>query len=408
MRSIALDVHRDFCEVAIKDKDGGEVRSAGRIKTSAEELELFAESLAPDDQVALEATGPALEIKRLIEPHVGRVVIANTRKLRAIAEAKVKTDKVDAGTLCELLAAGFLPEVWGPREELRALRRRLQRRAALVRQRTRAKNELHAVLARNLKGRPPMSDVFGVRGREWLRALDLPADERETVAGCLRQVDFLDREVEGTERALARVALRSAEIRRLMSVPGVNLVSAATFVATVGDVGRFETSRKLVSYVGLDPRVRQSGETPARHGHISKQGSPQARHMLCEAAWIVVRTPGPLRAFYERVRARRGSQIALVATARKLCVLLWHLLTDEQDYAFGRPSLTRHKLRRLELAAGAPSRRGRRSGSAASKREQRHERELSEQFEAAYRRLVEDWQRKPKEKGAGATRGRAS
>jgi hypothetical protein len=193
-----------------------------------------------------------------------------------------------------------------------------------------------------------------------------------------------------------------------MSVPGVNLVSAATFVATVGDVGRFETARKLVSYVGLDPRVRQSGEAPARHGHISKQGSPAARHMLCEAAWIVVRTLGPLRAFYERLRARRGAQIALVATARKLCVLFWQLLTKERDYAFGWPSLTRHKLRRLELIAGDPSRRGRRSGSAASKREQRHERELSERFELAYRRLTEDWQARPKRSGAGATRGRAS
>jgi transposase len=114
MRSIALDVHRDFCEVAIKD--GGEVRSAGRIKTGAEELELFAQSLAGDDRVALEASGPALQIKRLLEPHVGRVVIANTRKLRAIAESKVKTDKVDARTLCELLAAGYLPEVFGPDE----------------------------------------------------------------------------------------------------------------------------------------------------------------------------------------------------------------------------------------------------------------------------------------------------
>jgi hypothetical protein len=208
-----------------------------------------------------------------------------------------------------------------------------------------------------------MSDVFGVGGRAWLETLELPPDERETMAGCLRQVDFLDREVDAIERGLARMALASAEIRRLMSVPGVNLVSAATFWATVGDIRRFQTPRKLVSYVGLDPKVRQSGEAPARHGHISKQGSAAARHMLCEAAWIVVRTPGPLRAFYERVRARRGTQIALVATARKLCVLFWHLLTDEEDYAFGRPSLTRHKLRRLELIAGDPSHRGRRSGS---------------------------------------------
>src|SRR6058998_1258246 len=114
MRSIALDVHRDFCEVAIKE--GTKLRSGGRVKTNVAALELFAQSLAPDDQVALEASGPALAIARIIEPHVERVVVANTRKLRAIAEAKVKTDKVDAATLCELLHAGFLPAVFRPDE----------------------------------------------------------------------------------------------------------------------------------------------------------------------------------------------------------------------------------------------------------------------------------------------------
>jgi transposase len=406
MRSIALDVHRDFCEVAIKQ--GTKLRSGGRIKTSVAELERFAQSLAPDDQVALESSGPALAIKRVIEPHVGRVVVANTRRVRAIAEAKVKTDKVDARTLCELLHAGFLPEVFSPDEWTRSLRRRLQRRSKLVRARTRAKNELHAVLSRNLKGRPPMSDVFGKAGRAWLEALELAPDERETVQGALRQVDFLDAEVGLIERELAGQALSSEEIRRLMTVPGVSLISAATFVAVVGDVTRFATPKKLVSYVGLDPKVRQSGEAPARHGHISKQGSGEARHMLCEAAWVVVRTPGPLRAFYERVRARRGAQIALVATARKLCVLFWHLLTRESDYAFERPSLTRRKLRALELKVDKGWRRGKHSGPRVheTKTDREREREFAEQAEIAYRRLVKDWQ--PKKKGAGATPGRAS
>jgi transposase len=407
MRFIALDVHRDFCEVAIKDESG--LRAGGRVKSSPEELELFAQSLAPDDQVALEATGPSLAIARILEPHVGRVVIANTRKLRAIAESKVKTDKLDASTLCELLAAGFLPAVWSPDEDTRALRRRLQRRAKLVRARTRAKNECHAVLARNLKGRPPMTDVFGKGGREWLAALELPADERETLECCLREVDFLDCEVGLIERELARQALSSEAIPRLMTVPGVSLVSAATFVAVAGDIHRFHSPKKLVSYVGLDPRVRQSGEAPARHGRISKQGSAEARHMLCEAAWVAVRTPGPLRAFYERIRARRGAQIALVATARKLSVLFWHLLTREEDYAFGRPSLTRRKLRALELKTKEGWRRGRYSGPRVheTKNESQHEREFAEQIETAYRRFVQDWQPKPKS-GAGATRGRAS
>jgi transposase len=404
MRSVALDVHRDFCQVAIKE--GGEVRSAGRIKTSPEELELFARSLAPDDQVALEATGPAERIAAILEAHVARVLVANPRKVRAIAEAKVKTDRVDATTLCELLDAGYLPDVWRPDRRTRSLRALLGRRERMVRSRTRAKNAVHAALGRNLKRRPPMSDLFGVAGRRWLAALELPAYERRIVESCLREVDFLSGEIEALERELAHVALCSTEIKRLMSIPGLSLVSAATVVAVVGDIGRFSSPKKLVGYVGLDPKVRQSGAAPAHHGRISKQGSAAARHMLCEAAWIMVRTPGPLRAFYARLRARRGAQIALVATARKLCVLCWHLLVREQDYAFGRPSLHRHKLRRLELIAGDPSRRGQRSGSAASKREQRHERELSEQFESAYRRLVEDWQ--PKRSGAGATPGRAS
>jgi transposase len=406
MRFLALDVHRDFCEVAIKER--GELRSAGRVKTAVEELELFARSLGREDQVALEASGPANAVARILAPHVGRVVIANPLRLRAIAEAKVKTDKLDARTLCELLAAGFLPAVWRPDERTRALRRWLSRRERLVRSRTRAKNEVHAVLQRNLKGRPPASDAFGRRGRRWLGSLELATDERATVDGCLREIDFLSAEIAAIERELARLGLDSAELRRLMSVPGVSLVSALTFLAVVGDIRRFETAKRLVSYVGLDPRVRQSGEAPARHGRISKQGSGAARHMLCEAAWIVVRTPGPLRAFFERLRARRGEQKALVATARKLCVLFWQLLVTEQDYAFGRPSLTRHKLRRLELMAGDPPRRGQRSGSQASKREQLHERELSEQFEQAYRRLVADWQQRPKKRGAGATPGRAS
>jgi transposase len=406
MRSVALDVHRDFCEVAIKDESG--LRLAGRVKSSPAELERFAQSLAPDDQVALEATGSAGAIARILEPHVGRVLIANTRKCSAIAESKVKTDKLDATTLCELLAAGYLPAAWSPDEFTRALRRRLQRRAKLVRSKTRAKNECHAVLARNLSGRPPMTDVFGKAGRQWLAALELPADESETVAGCLREVDFLDSEIALIESELARQALSSEEIRRLMSVPGVSLVSAATFVAVVGDIHRFSSPKKLVSYVGLDPRVRQSGEAPARHGRISKQGSPEARHMLCEAAWVAIRTPGPLRAFYERLRARRGAQVALVASARKLAVLFWHLLTREEDYAFGRPSLTRRKLRGLELKA-KDGRRSWPSGHALStKQDREREAEFARQVETAYRRLVADWQPKPPRSGAGATRGRAS
>ena len=132
-----------------------------------------------------------------------------------------------------------------------------------------------------------------------------------------------------------------------MTVPGVNVIVAASFMATIGDIDRFESPRKLVGYLGLDPRVYQSGLGPASHGRISKKGSVRARHALVEACWSAVRQPGPLHAFYERIRARRGHNVAVVAAARKLACLFWCLLTREEDYAYSQPSLTRKKLRRL-------------------------------------------------------------
>jgi transposase len=410
VRAIGLDVHRDFCEVAIAE--ASELRSAGRIETTPEQLELFAASLAADDIVALEATGNAAEIARIIEPHVARVVVVSPSDT-GIRQARAKTDRLDARTLARLAAAGSLDAVWMPDERTRAMRRRLSRRAQLVRARTRAKNEIHAVLVRRLMGRPPVSDLFGAKGRQWLAKLELPDEEAETVDGCLRHVDFLDAEVAALERQIAREALAWPEIRRLMSVPGVSVITAATFLAAIGDIGRFRGSRQLVGYLGLDPRVRQSGSAPATRGSISKQGSAASRHVLVEAAWIAVRSPGPLRAFYERVRARRGHQIAVVATARKLAGLFWCLLTREEDYAFGQPSLTRQKIRRLELAAGAPPRKGqgRSGGGMRNAAVRAAERELARQAEAAYRRTISDWQASGParaKKGASVTPGRAS
>ena len=406
MRFIGLDVHRDFCEVAIVD--GAEVRLAGRVKTEPAALALFAQSLAGDDQVALEATGNALGIARIIEPHVGRVVLANPKAVKGITQAGTKTDKIDARTLAKLLAGGFLPEVWPPDEETRILRRRVSSRAQLVRQRTRAKNQVHATLIRNLKGRPPVSDLFGVRGRRWLAEQRLPADEQETVAACLRQIEFLDGEIALVERALAEQVLASEEMRRLLTLPGVNFVTAAALMAAIGEIGRFPTSRQLVSYLGLDPRVRQSGPEPARHGRISKQGPGEARHVLVEAAWHATRTTGPLRAFAERVASRRGVNVAAVAVARKLAVIAWHMLSRGEDYAFARPSLTREKLRRLELMTGAEPRKGKRNPVRVFATREQHQldKELAAQAELAYRRLVQDWQ--PAIKGAGAAPGRAS
>jgi transposase len=123
-----------------------------------------------------------------------------------------------------------------------------------------------------------------------------------------------------------------------MTVPGVNVICAATFLAAIGDIRRFRSSRQLVAYLGLDPRVRQSGTEPARSGRISKRGSASVRGTLVEAAASVIRQPGPLHAFYQRLRARRGHGMAVVAVARKLAALFWCLLSRGEDCAHQQPS----------------------------------------------------------------------
>jgi transposase len=133
-----------------------------------------------------------------------------------------------------------------PDRATQVMRRRLQRRGQLVWSRSRAKNQIHAVLMRQLVGRAPFGDPFGKRGRRWLAERELPEQERESVDSALRQIEFLASEIAAVERLIAEAALESPEIRRLMTVPGVNLICAATFMAAIGDIGRFESPRKLV------------------------------------------------------------------------------------------------------------------------------------------------------------------
>ena len=253
-------------------------------------------------------------------------MVSNPRKTRAIAEAKVKTDKVDARILAQLLAADFLPGTWVADDRTRMLRRLVMRRTHLVKQRTRLKNQVHGILARNLVPTCPHADLFSGVGRRWLAAQDLPADEWRSVDALVRQLDFHGDELAGVERDIALEAIDDPIVARLMTVPGIDVTVAdrrssprsATSPASTAPTGSS-------SYLGLNPRVRQSGNGPAVHGRITKAGPAQARGMLVEAAFSASRAPGPLRAFYRRVKDRRGFQVATVATARKMTVLCWHL-----------------------------------------------------------------------------------
>jgi transposase len=394
-RVIGMDIHRTFAEVVFWEE--GKLRPAGRVSMTRAGLEGFGRSLNKDDEVVIEATGNAMAVVRALSPYVGRVIVANPLQVKAIAHAHVKTDKIDAGVLASLRAADFLPEIWLPDADTERLRRLVARRNQVVRHRTRIKNEVHAILHAHLVPPCPHADLFGKLGRVWLAQQAVPDDERAAIERHLRELDRLGEDLAVLDREIAQAAIADPAVKRLLTITGVNLIVAAGLVAAIGDVRRFSDPQKLVSYVGLNPRVRQSGLGLAQHGRISKRGRSHARAMLVEAAWAAAKAPGPLRAFFLRIRARRGHQIAAVAVARKLAVLCWHMLTKEADYQWARPALVANKLRSMELQAGQPARKGSKRGAAYAynvKELRDREIELARHAEQAYERFVSQWQRR--------------
>ena len=399
MRIIGMDIHRVAAEVvALQD---GQLAKLGRVPMLRDALEAFAQKVhTHDDHVVVEATGNAATVVAILAPHVDRVVVANPKQVRLIAHAKIKTDAIDAAVLAKLYATGFLPEVWTPDQRTLALRRQVARRTQFVRQRVRLKNLIQSILHAHLIPPCPHGNLVGISGRRWLAQQTLPEDERFAVERHLTQIDQIEASLKLVDADIANYALGDPLIRRLMTLPGVDVTVASGVAAAIGNIGRFADPQKLVAYLGLNPSVRQSGEGPAYHGRITKQGRGQARGMLVEAAWAAARSPGPLRAFHRKIAARRGKHIAAVATARKLAMIMWHMLTKATDYIWVRPALMAKKLRSMELRAGAkPSRAARGSAydyNIPAKRAA--ERGRVEAAEGAYLRLTEGWRQKGRAK----------
>jgi transposase len=401
MRVIGMDIHRSFAQVAVLED--GEVERELRVDLVRHRLVGFAETLSPEDEVVIEATGNSAAVERLMRPHVRRVVIANPRLVRAIAHARVKTDRIDAAVLAKLHASGFLPEVWVPDDETLRRRRQIAERMGVLEQSVRLKGRIQAILHANLIPRCA-GHLFGKAGRRWLDGLPLPEDERDMLARLVQELEHVTARLGELDKALARQALDDPRAVRLMTIPGISSVVSSTVLASIGDISRFPTPGKLGSYFGLTPRIRQSGDRPARHGRISKQGNAFARKMLVEAAWSAKTAPGPLRAFFVRVHKKRGAQAAAVATARKLAVMIWHVLAGEKEYAYARPAFTAMKLRKVALKAGAP----REYGTAGQGRDywikevRQREMDYVERAERAYERMVEAWKERPPAAGSAA------
>ena len=281
----------------------------------------------------MEATTNTWGVAELILPHVAKVAIANPLKVKAIAEGKVKTDKIDAGALAQLLRCDLLPEVWIPDKITRLLREMCAHRAGFVADQTRIKNRIQSLLAQR-RIPVPVPVLFNGCGRNWLSSLELNTADRAIVEGYLRVLDHIESEESSLQKALTQLSYDNDQIRILMTLPGVGPAGAQALCAALGDWRRFKDGAHAASYLGLSPSTRQSANHCHHHGSITKAGNSLARWLLTQAARQVAQHPGPLGVFFRRIHKRKNFNVAVVATARKLVTIGFLMLKNGEPYRY--------------------------------------------------------------------------
>lgn len=338
MLSVGLDLHKRYSQIEVID-EGGNRRAAVRLPNELSELQGFFGSLDEPCRVVLEAgwnwglMHDWLDgIERVVE-----VQLAHPYGVRAIAAAQVKTDRIDARTLAQLLRAGLIPRAYVPGRETRQLREAVRQRLFLVRLRTMVKNRIHALLDRHHVPLPPVSDLFGKAGRNYLAKVMLPGHAQALLEQDLRVLELLRDEIRRTETMLGASVREDRRVQRLRTIPGLGVLLATIVALEIDQIQRFATPSKLVAYAGLVPTTYSSGGKTS-HGGLMKMSNKWLRWALVEAAWIAVRRDPYFRHQFA-MRRLKGPKTAIIAVARRLTEVIWHVLRENRDYETRQPNM---------------------------------------------------------------------
>jgi transposase len=352
VKYVGIDVHKKMCQAAILDEDGSLLDEI-RFANTPEEIEEFAGKLSTfHDEVkaVVESTGNLwIQIHDRLEEHGFDVALSNPSKTRLIAEAKVKTDKVDARTLAALLRADMLPTCYVPGEELRSRRELLRHRLNLVKTRTGVKNRVHGLLDKHGL-RMPGTTPFSKENIAWLREQNFGFMDDAIVRSDLAVLEAVDGQVTLIEEKIATIAAEDRRVRLLMTMTGVGYFTAMLVMAEVGDVSRFRGDKEFASWMGLVPSVHQSGEK-TRIGGVSGPGNKRLRWALVESAQAAVRFDPRFRGLHERVSRRRGAGCATVAVAHEMARIMYFMLSRNEPYRGADGGLVERKLKDMSRKA---------------------------------------------------------
>lgn len=323
---VGIDFHKRTSVVALGDSEGNLLEQRTLSNETDEIWKYFSEFVGLE--CVIESCRGYEWLVDTLEAMGHTIHLGDSRSIKLIAVTQCKTDKIDSKILMELLAKNFLPTCYQPTATERALRELVRHRAQLIRTAVKHKLRVHANLAKENKN---ITQPFSLKGREELKKRTLTGPRREKVNDDLEIIDFLELKIAEQDAKVKYVAKSNPDVALLKTLPGFDILTSIAFIAEVGDIQRFSRANQVAAFLGLVPRVYSSGETN-RNGRITKCGSKLMRWMLVQSAWSAIRASSNLRLFFSKVSRRRGEKTAIVAVARKLTTIAYHVLKERAEF----------------------------------------------------------------------------
>lgn len=330
MYYLAVDQHKRYSQVVVIDKKG-KVHLNGKVANERTPFLQIFRRFGPDFQSVLEAGYNWGLIYDLLEELNFNPILGNPVKLRAIADAQIKTDSIDARTLAHLLRGGLIPPVYVPPKDIRQQRNILRQRLWLVRLRTMLKNRIHQIVERNHVNTSAFSDLFGVSGRKFLDRLSLPEPENKLLVQHLALLDYLNEQIKETEIWIEEILKDNTYRNLIETLPGFGKILSALIALEIVDISRFPHQGKFASYSGLIPSTHASGGK-IFHGNLVSGCNRWLRYAFIEGAWKAIVSSPYCRAYYYRIQKKKGANSAIVALARRLSEITYKCLKENRPY----------------------------------------------------------------------------
>lgn len=335
---IGVDYHRGYSYMTAMDEKG-KIYKQGRVANQLEAVKEFINQASANGNSAavLEATRNWTVMHDWLEELVEEVHLAHPLKVKAIAEARIKTDKIDARVLAHLLRCDLLPEAYVPEKATRSARNVLRQRMFFVRVRTMIKNRIWHLVDRypELANSIPCKELFSKQGLEWLKTVSVKEQDRDILNEDLSLYHALEERIRRSNELIEKLSRGNTKVKLLKTIPGIGEFFAVLISNEVDDISRFSSEKKFFSYIGIIPSTYSSGGRTF-HGRLTKQGNKYLRWALVEAVSTAARCDSELGAYYRRLKARKGPNPAKIATARLLATIIYRVLKQRRPYYPGK------------------------------------------------------------------------